>query len=185
MKIEILSGSPRKNSLTHRVAIFLQKELEKRTGHETGLIALKDLDVPTLQSVWKNPEQAPAALQPVARRIFEAEAFILLTPEYNGGYSPALKNLLDHFPKHLHKPFGIATASDGALGGMRAAQQLLLLVPGLFGIASPQLLIIPKVHEKFNEEGELTDEKFQNAVNNFLTEFLWLAERIVTEKATA
>ena len=45
---------------------------------------------------------------------------LLVTPEYNGSYTPALKNLFDHFPKQSRKPFGIVTASPGALGGMRA-----------------------------------------------------------------
>ena len=38
-------------------------------------------------------------MQPLAKRILEADAFILITPEYNGSYSPHLKNLLDHFAK--------------------------------------------------------------------------------------
>jgi NAD(P)H-dependent FMN reductase len=140
---------------------------------------MKDWSVPPVQTVWSTAEKAPQELQSLAKRIFEADAFILVTPEYNGSYSPALKNLLDHFPKQLHKPFGIVTASPGAMGGMRASQQLLLLVPALFGIASPSMLIVPAVDKKFNADGTLADENFQNAINNFTAEFLWLAERIV------
>ena len=92
--------------------------------------------------------------------------------------------MLDHFPKRNHKPFGIVTASPGAMGGMRASQQLLQLVPALFGIASPYLLITPAVDKKFNEHGELIDESFQNAVHNFITEFFWLAEKLVEEKVS-
>ncbi len=43
--------------------------------------------------------------------MFAANAFIIVTPEYNGSYTPAMKNLFDHFPKQIHKPFGIVTAS--------------------------------------------------------------------------
>jgi NAD(P)H-dependent FMN reductase len=132
-----------------------------------------------MQSVFTSVENTPEEFKPLSRRIFGADAFILVTPEYNGSYAPALKNLLDHFPKQHHKPFGIATASPGAMGGMRAAQQLLLLVPALFGVASPYLLIVPAVDKKFNAQGELTDEKFQNTVHNFTSEFLWLAENVV------
>ncbi|MEO6832928.1 MAG: NADPH-dependent oxidoreductase, partial [Chitinophagaceae bacterium] len=92
--------------------------------------------------------------------------------------SPALKNLFDHFPKQLHKAFGIATSSDGALGGMRAAQQLLLLVPALFGVASPFLLPMPLVDKKLSPEGVLLDETLENRVESFVTEFLWLAEKM-------
>ena len=184
MKIAILSGSPRIASVTRRVALHLNNWLKQNTGHEIDLIEMKDWDVPPVQSVWVAPEKAPEALQPLARRIFEADASILVTPEYNGSYSPALKNLLDHFPKRHHKVFGIVTASPGAMGGMRASQQLLQLVPALFGIASPYMLITPAVDKKFSPDGDLLDESFQNAVNNFIAEFLWLAEKLVEEKVS-
>lgn len=185
MKIEIISGSPRTNSVTKRVALHLKNWLLQHTEHEIDIIEMKDWNVPPVQSVWVSVDKAPVELQPLAKRIFEADAFILVTPEYNGSYSPAMKNLLDHFPKQLHKPFGIVTASPGAMGGMRASQQLLLLVPALFGIASPNMLITPSVDKKFSPDGDLLDESFQNAVHTFITEFLWLSEKLVTEKVIA
>lgn len=182
MKIEIISGSPRINSLTRRVALHLKNQLLQNTAHDADIIDMKDWDIPPVQSVWVSPEKAPAAFHTLAERIFNADAYILVTPEYNGSYSPAMKNLLDHFPKRHHKPFGIVTASPGAMGGMRASQQLLLLVPALFGILSPYMLITPAVDKKFSPDGELLDESFQNAVHNFITEFLWLAEKVAEEK---
>jgi NAD(P)H-dependent FMN reductase len=134
--------------------------------------------------VFVSVENTPAAFKPLAKRIFEADAFILATPEYNGSYSPALKNLLDHFPKQHHKPFGLVTASPGPMGGMRAAQQLLLLVPALFGIASPYLLIVPAIDKKFSADGDLLEESFGNNVHNFVSEFLWIAEKVVKQKIT-
>lgn len=182
MKIEIISGSPRTNSITRRVALHLKNIITNTTSHDVDIIDMKDWIVPPVQTVWTSVENAPEEFKTLAQRVFNADAYILLTPEYNGGYSPALKNLLDHFPKRLHKPFGLATASPGAMGGMRASQQLLQLVPALFGVASPFLLITPAVDKKFNEQGELIDESFQNAVHNFVTEFLWLAEKLTEEK---
>ena len=96
-----------------------------------------------------------------------------------------MKNLLDHFPKQHHKPFGIVTASPGALGGIRASQQLLQLIPALFGIASPYLLIVPTVDKKFDEAGNLVDSSFEKNVHNFVSEFLWLSENIVSRKVAA
>lgn len=179
MKIEIISGSPRPNSVTRRVALYLKNWVSQNTSHDVNIIDMRDWKVPPMDSVWTTPDKAPLEFQPLAQRVFDADAYILLTPEYNGSYSPALKNLLDHFPKRHHKPFGIVTASPGAMGGMRASQQLLLLVPALFGITSPYMLIIPAVDKKFSPDGDLLDESFQNAVHNFITEFTWLAEKLV------
>lgn len=185
MKIEIISGSPRINSVTRRVALHLKNRLTQNTSHDIDIIDMKDWNIPPVQSVWVSPEKAPLEFQPVAERVFAADAFILVTPEYNGSYAPALKNLLDHFPKRHHKPFGIVTASPGAMGGIRASQQMLQLIPALFGIASPYMLITPAVDKKFSPDGDLLDESFQNGVHNFISEFLWLAEKVVEETVTA
>jgi NAD(P)H-dependent FMN reductase len=185
MKIEIISGSPRNNSVTKRVALHLYNNLKKNTDHEIGLIDMQEWSLPAMQTVFNSTENIPAEFRPLAKRVFEADAFILVSPEYNGSYSPAMKNVLDHFPKQHHKPFGIVTASPGPLGGIRAAQQLLLLIPALFGVASPYLLVVPAVDKKFNAAGELTDDSFQNSVHNFISEFLWLAENVVKEEIAA
>lgn len=182
MKIEIISGSPRINSVTRRVAKHLKSWFQTQTKHETDIIDLKDWNLPLVQTVFVSVDKTPEEFKPLTHRVLNADAFILVTPEYNGSYSPALKNLLDHFPKQHHKPFGIVTASPGAMGGIRASQQLLQLVPALFGIVSPYLLIVPQVDKKFDAEGNLLDEEFQNNIHNFISEFCWLAENIVKEK---
>ena len=185
MRIEILSGSPRQNSTTFRVALHLEKALKEKTDHEVGIIDLRENELPPLQGVYSSAEKAPAPHKALAERMFAADAFILVTPEYNGSYTPSLKNLLDHYPKQVHKPFGLVTASPGALGGMRAALQLQHLVFALFGIGSPYMLIIPGVDKKFDTEGHLLEPSFEKNVTDFMTEFLWLAEKIVDEKVTA
>jgi len=185
MNIEIISGSPRKASITNRLALFLQRHLQEKTSHSVKLIDVRDWNLPLLQQVFTSVEKTPDEFKPLAERMFAADAFILVTPEYNGSYSPALQNLLDHFPKQLHKPFGIATASVGAMGGMRSSQQLLLLVPALFGIASPYLLVTPTVDKKFDAAGTLLDDGFQGSINTFVQEFLWLAETVHPEPVTS
>ncbi|MBS4043639.1 MAG: NAD(P)H-dependent oxidoreductase [Chitinophagaceae bacterium] len=181
MNIQIISSSPRAVSVTHRVALFLVNYFKKNTTHEIGLIDVRDWNIGLLQNVWSTLEKTPEEYKPLAEKIFNADAFIIVTPEYNGSYSPALQNLMDHFPKQSRKAFGLVTASPGAMGGMRASQQLLLMVPALFGIASPQMLITPLVDKKFDEEGNLIDEGFSKNIDLFAKEFLWLAENIAVK----
>lgn len=185
MKIEIISGSPRRQSITRRVALHLKKWFHENTEHQVAIIDLSEWELPLLQKVFVSVDSTPPEFRQLAQRVFDADAFLLVTPEYNGSYSPALKNMLDHFPKQYHKPFGLVTASTGGYGGMRATQQLLLLVPALFGIASPYMLVVPHVDKKISADGELTDESFAHSIHNFTTEFLWLAERLVEEKSVA
>lgn len=182
MNIEIVSGSPRRDSVTHRVVLFLQKYLSENTTHTVKVLDVRDWNLDVLQQeVYRSKEQAPSQLQPLAKRMLNADAYILVTPEYNGSYTPALKNLFDHFPKRAHKAFGIVTASPGILGGVRASQQLQLLINALFGIGSPYMLITPQVDKKFDVHGNLTDVSFQKNIDVFISEFLWLAENIVVK----
>lgn len=182
MNIEIISGSPRKDSISHRVALFLQKYMSEKTEHTVNLIDVRDWAFPLLQQeVFTSVERTPGELKPLAKRMFEANGFIMVSPEYNGSYTPALKNLFDHFPKQMHKVFAIVTASPGMMGGMRATQQMQLLINALFGIGSPHMLVTPMVDKKFDEQGNLIDPSFQKNIDVFVGEFLWLAEALAPE----
>ncbi|MFL5810605.1 MAG: NADPH-dependent FMN reductase [Flavisolibacter sp.] len=182
MRIAIISGSPRGNSITLRVALHLQQVIRSGTEHETDIIDLREIELPQLQSIFTSVENAPEEYKALSEKMFGADAFILVTPEYNGSYSAALKNLLDHYPKQHRKTFAIATASPGALGGIRAALQLQELIYALFGIGSPYMLVTPQVDKKFDADGKLIDQSFQKSVDTFINEFIWLAEKVADVK---
>lgn len=184
MNIEIISASPRTKSVTFRLALFLQKYLSEISQHHVDIIDVRDWSFPLMQQeVFSDISHTPESLAPLAERIFDANAFIIVTPEYNGSYTAALKNLFDHFPRQQHKAFGIVTASSGSMGGMRATQQIQLLIHALFGIGSPFMLVTPHVEKKFDVHGNLTDETFLRNVEIFTREFLWLSEQLTCEKA--
>ena len=183
MQIEIISGSTRENSITYRIALHLKAALEKTTSHEVGIIDSREHCLPQLESIYTSVDAAPPEHRELARRMFAADAFILVSPEYNGSYTACMKNLLDHFPKQHRKAFAIATASPGMLGGVRAALALQHYVIALFGIASPYMMVTPQIEKKFDAEGNLIDPSFQKAVDTFINEFLWLAESISVKQA--
>ncbi len=178
MNLVIISGSSRKPSLTKRVADYLVSYFSKNTDHTIQFINLQETELPYVEMAWGSVDKAPEKYKPLAEIMFGADAFILVSPEYNGSYTAALKNLLDHFPKQHRKPFGIVTGSPGALAGIRAAHQLQLLVIGLFGIPSPYMLLVPMLDKKFDAEGNLTDPTFESSVHQFANEFLFIAERL-------
>jgi len=185
MRIEIVSGSPKKNSTTYRLALFLHKLLKERTVHEVDILDVRAHPLHLLQKVFTSAGDAPAEHKQLAERMFGADAFIIVTPEYNGSYSPAMQNMFDHFPKQHRKVFGLVTASPGALGGIRAAMQLQQFVLALFGIPSPYMLVTPQVDKKFDAEGNLLDPAFQKSIDVFVNEYLWLAEKLIAEKVEA
>ncbi|SFC06064.1 NAD(P)H-dependent FMN reductase [Flexibacter flexilis DSM 6793] len=183
MKIAIISGSPRLESTTFRVALHLKDYFSATyPQHEFVLVDVREYPLPYVQNVFSSLAETPPQWKGLGEIMFGADAFVLISPEYNGSYSPALKNLLDHFPKQLHKTFAVVTASPGMLGGMRAAQQLLLLVSAFFGVPSPHLLVTPAVDKKFSPTGALLDESFAKTIQYFAKEFVWLAEALADKK---
>jgi hypothetical protein len=93
-----------------------------------------------------------------------------------------MKNLLDHFPKQHHKPFGIVTASPV---GLVASGFTTTASVNTFFVWYRISLYVDRtaVDKKFDEQGNLLDSNFEKSVHNFITELLWLAEKIVKEKA--
>lgn len=180
MNITIISSSPRPESVSFRISLFLEKLFKEETKHAVSLLDVREW-LPHFeegQPVYKTLADCPPELKPLGELIFGTDAFIIVSPEYNGGYPYALKRLLDHFDKHPHTVFGIVTSSPGAMGGMRAALALQHYVAALFGLLSPYMLITPAVTEKFDEKGNLLDDKFRKSIDIFKKELLWLAEKV-------
>lgn len=179
MKIMIIAGSPRTGGYTVRIAKNLLKHFSA-LGYETDMIDLSVTRFPFIQKVWSNREEVPEEFKPLWDKMESVQSFVFVTPEYNGGYSPAMKNFMDHFPKSFYhkKAFGIVAGSTGIMGGMRASQQMFLLTAGFWGIASPTMLLVPEMDKKFAEDGSLTDEKFQASIDRFSADYLWLAEKL-------
>lgn len=178
--IVIISGSPRKNSISFRIAVNLHHKLEKGENLNINMINMQESFLPPIQKVWQSKEDVPAEYQDLYSIMDQADGFIIVSPEYNGGYSSVMKNFLDHFSKPIfkQKAFGIVTGSTGMMGGMRAAQQLVQLSVALFGIVSPTLMVTPQMDKKFDEKGELIDPSFEKPIERFLEDYFWLLERL-------
>jgi chromate reductase len=116
--------------------------------------------------------------EPVAKlraAVAEADALVFATPEYNRGTSGVLKNAIDWLSRPAlasvlrWKPVAIVGASTGR-GGTRNAQAQVrdaLLFPGAILVAEPEVAI-PLAWEHFDENGELTDERMRNTLQELL-----------------
>jgi NAD(P)H-dependent FMN reductase len=179
-KVLIVSGSPRKDSKSARVAKHLYRLLKQTEGIKPVMLDVRDNPLPVFESVFENIETTPDLYRPLAEKMIHADAYIIISPEYNGSYTASVQNLFDHFPRQQKKVYGIVTATNGSMGGMRASQQLLLYAIALFGIVSPYMLVTPFVDKKFDEDGTLLDNTFQPKVDLFLNQFIWLVNKIHT-----
>ncbi|CAN5194426.1 NADPH-dependent FMN reductase [soil metagenome] len=101
--------------------------LPKLTAFDVDVVDLRELnlpyyDLPTPPAMAFRQYTSDAERH-LGERLDAADGFIVITNEYNHGYSAALKNLLDHFFIELsHKPIGFV--GYGNVGGARAIEQL-------------------------------------------------------------
>ena len=120
----------------------------------------------------------PARVAEFKSAILKSEGLLIASPEYNHGMTGVTKNALDWAsrpPKDMPisgKPVGIMGASPGITGTARSQDQLRqsLKSVGAHCMAKPELLLF-RAHEKFNQDGELTDEKTREFLKKYLTDF--------------
>lgn len=183
-RIVVISSSTRTQRHSHRAALYLNNHFSA-LGFDTALIDLAEFQLPMFEETIDKQENPPESLKQVYKMLQQADAMIFVSPEYNGGYTPALKNMVDHFPKSTfyRKPLGVVSVSTGSLGGMRGALQMQALATAVFAIPVAQLLLVPQVINKFDEAGALTDQAFKRNIDVFTTEFVWLAEAVTLAKS--
>lgn len=184
MNIAILSASVRVGRQTHQVAKAVAEQLMLRPNIDPTLIDLAAHEIPPLEYVLKKHPTPPADIVKIGAILDSADAMIFASPEYNGGYSSALKNTLDYFPKSTYqkKPVGVVTVSAGALGGMRAALQIQQLILALKAYPMPQMLTTGNVKQKFDDNQKLIDQSFEQKIDLFADELIWLTEALMAKK---
>lgn len=122
-RILVFYGSYRRDRQGIRLADYCVRQLAAR-GAEAELIDAKAVGLPMLDRMYKEyPEgEAPEALEALADKIRNADAFLFVVGEYNWSVQPGLKNLTDHFLEEwFWRPAAIASYSAGRLGGVRSA----------------------------------------------------------------
>jgi NAD(P)H-dependent FMN reductase len=184
MHITILSGSTRINRHSHKVALNLAKEIETKSNHSAEVLDLAAYNFPIFEEVLAKLATPPEGLEAFADKIRNSDAHIFVSPEYNGSYTSALKNAIDLIKRtdFAKKAIGVATVSSGGLGGMRAGLAMQQLVQGVEAFGVPQMLLVPQVQNKYEENGDLADPLFEKNIDTFLSHFLWLAEAVVEKK---
>ena len=127
IKVKVILGSVRSVRFGERPANWINEGIKAWKDIDAELLDLKDyplplFDLPTSPSMMgkKYPNEVAQAW---SDKINEADAYIIVSAEYNHGYPGALKNAIDWlFPEWGRKPVGFV--SYGSAGGARAIEQL-------------------------------------------------------------
>jgi NAD(P)H-dependent FMN reductase len=185
LKIPVILGSVRTERVGIRVARYVVRALEGR-GQEPILIDPIEYPLPLLDKMYKEypAGAAPETLERLAKVIKGADAYVVVSAEYNNSIPPALSNLLDHFlEEYFFKPSAIVCYSAGAFGGVRAAMQLRAMLAEMGMSSIPSLLPFPKAQETLDLDGNTTNALIDKSVARFLGELEWYANALKTARA--
>jgi NAD(P)H-dependent FMN reductase len=180
----VIYGSVRSARQGIKAARFILDECEER-GHDASLVDPVEVQLPLLDKMYKEypPGQAPEVLERLAIRIKAADAFIVVSGEYNHSIPPALSNLLDHYlEEYFWRPSAIVCYSAGPFGGVRAAMQLRAMLCELGTPSIPSILPIPKVQDAFDDHGKPLDDAYRRRAAWLLDELEWYAHALKTAR---
>jgi NAD(P)H-dependent FMN reductase len=112
-------------------------------------------------------------------KMARADALIVVSPEYNHGYSGLLKHVLDSCLKeYIHKAVGIAGVSAGSFGGTRGIENLLPVMRELGLVTIFWDVNFTNAGTLFDAAGTLLDPSFLPRIDLFLKELIWMAKTL-------
>ena len=173
LSIPVILGTSRKGRLSAHAARFVFRELEKRDGVRTELIDIGRLMHQLDDSGQGTGDGAFAA------SMAQADAIVIVTPEYNHAMPGLLKHVLDSCLKeYIHKAAGIVAVSAGPFGGTRVIETSLPILREL-GLATIFWDVnVGSVAKVFDDSGNLLDPAFVRRTDKFLGELIWMARTL-------
>lgn len=176
IRVAAFSGSLRRESYTTKLVKAFQK-----LAPET--VKVRIVDISKLPLFNQDLESVlPESVQELHGEIEGADAVLLATPEYNRSYSPVLKNALDWGSrpegtnKWKGKPVAVIGCTPynlGAFGAQHHLRQVLVYLD-MPALQQPEFYL-EKVADKFNAQGELTDDQTRQKIGELWATFIpWI-----------
>jgi chromate reductase len=183
-RILAFAGSTREGSHNKRL-IKVAAEAARAAGADVTLIDLRDYPLPPYDGDLE-AQGLPASAVPL-KELFKAhDGFLISAPEYNGGMSGMLKNVIDWVSRRgdddrrlaafSGKFAGLMSASPGRLGGLRGLGQLRHVLTTVGVLVVPQQHGLHTAHEAF-EHGRLKDPAQQAAIEAIAARLVDLVRR--------
>ncbi|WP_424184511.1 NADPH-dependent FMN reductase [Actinokineospora sp. G85] len=165
-KVAVIIGSVREGRFGPVVANWFAERAKARDEIEVELV--------------DTAEGAAAFAAAVGR----ADAFVVVTPEYNHGYPGAFKEAVDSvYTGWMAKPVAFVTYG-GISGGLRAAEQLRQVFAELHAVTVRETVSFHNAYSRFTPAGVPVDPGAEEAAEKLLTHLLWWATALRTARDT-
>lgn len=136
MKMLVIGGGPRKTGRTKIAASFIA------ASNQADYIDLSEQILPLFNG--QEDQQELQVVKDLKQAVNNADAIILLSPEYHSGMSGALKNALDFLSSEQfkHKAVGLIAIAGGGKGGINALNNMRTVMRGVYANAIPKQLAL-------------------------------------------
>jgi len=167
-KILAFAGATRTGSWNKKL-LAVAVEGAREAGAEVTVVDLRDYPMPLYDGDMEAAEGLPVNARKLRREMQAHRGFLIAAPEYNSSITGVLKNTIDWASRPDGEESGainfngkvvsLLSASPGALGGLRGLVHVRAILGNLGCIVLPEQVAVSRVHEAFDEQGRLRDEK--------------------------
>ena len=183
LNIPVILGSVREGRKSEAAARFVLEKV-KAADFQTQLVDFKEMplpfyNAPTVPVVYYKSQYPDANAEKWSQIARAADAFVIVSPEYNHGYPAVLKNALDWgYLEFEKKPFGIVGVSNGTTAGARMIENLRPIIQNFGAMSIRETVMIGPVEKYFGQDGKLLDESLHKKVEGLLESLVWWAEAL-------
>jgi chromate reductase len=189
-KILLFTGSTRTGSINDKLTVLIAPKL-RAAGAEVSHVSLKDYPLPIYNGDDEKKGGVPANATAFRALIDTHQATCMVSPEYNSGYPPLLKNTLDWAsrvrndkgamtPVFGGKVVALGGVSGGMRGGYRGLTQLRTMIElGMGAFVIPEMVSVPNAATSFAADGSLTDAASIGALDAMVARLVREAGRLV------
>jgi NAD(P)H-dependent FMN reductase len=173
LKLGVIIASTREGRFGDVVARWFADQARQSGLFAVDLIDLNDFDWP-----MNMPRGATPELAAFSARIDAADAFVIVTPEYNHGYPASLKLAIDSvFSEWMAKPVGFVSYG-GISGGLRAVEQLRLVFAELHAATMRDGVSFHGVHRRFHQGQPVDAERVNATAATLMRQLTWWGEAL-------
>ena len=183
IRLAVIVASTREGRYAPTITTWFTEQLRHRVDIEFDVIDLADVNVPMTFG-----PAAAHSIQSERERIGRADAFVVITPEYNHSYPAALKQAIDISGHSWHrKPVGFVSYG-GMSGGLRAVEHLRTVFAEMHTVTIRDIVSFHNPWAQFDVDasgrGELREADQANAAAKvMLDELVWYAKALRTARA--
>lgn len=192
--LKIIVGSTRDGRAADHVVPWTARRVHDRAAFDVEVLDLRDWDLPmfaeTVHTIGDFAD--PTYSQPLVRRwnhsVRDADAVVIITPEYNHSAPAVLKNALDSlfFSFALrNKPVALVAYSTGQVGGARSVEHLAHVLIEAEAVPLRNTVLIPTVHQAFDANGDPVNAATDNALTVLLEDLEWWAGVLAEARPTS